>query len=37
LQFFEKKSEKSKRNPKHIPKNTKWWNLKVLKMTYALA
>jgi hypothetical protein len=26
LQFFEKKSEKSKRNPKHITKNTKWWN-----------
>jgi hypothetical protein len=23
LQFFEKKSEKSKRNLKHIPKNTK--------------
>jgi hypothetical protein len=24
--FFRKKSEKSKINPKHIAKNTKWWN-----------
>jgi hypothetical protein len=24
--FFEKKSKKSKRNPKHITKNRKWWN-----------
>jgi hypothetical protein len=24
--FFEKKSEKYKRNTKHISKNTKWWN-----------
>jgi hypothetical protein len=26
LHFFEKKSEKYKRNTKHITKNTKWWN-----------
>jgi hypothetical protein len=26
LHLFEKKSEKYKRNTKHITKNTKWWN-----------
>jgi hypothetical protein len=26
LHFFENKSEKYKRNTKHITKNTKWWN-----------
>jgi hypothetical protein len=30
LHFFEKISEKYKRNTKEITKNTKWWNL-VLK------
>jgi hypothetical protein len=27
LHFFEKKSEKSKRNIKYITKITKWWNI----------
>jgi hypothetical protein len=26
LHFFEKNSEKYKRNTKHNTKNTKWWN-----------